>query len=82
MEAAAKRKNIPIQVDCVCSTRGKLTPRWFRYEDEEHQIQIVYIKEILGEKELNYVASINGAFSSCWGRCRGIWDRRRFFILM
>jgi len=47
--------NIPIQLDSVCSTQGTFTPRWFRYEDEEHQICIVKIERIISEKELNFV---------------------------
>lgn len=62
--------NIPIQLDCVCSTQGNITPRWFRYEDEDHQRYTVRIDRILSQKELNFVgikmlqfvctASING----------------------
>jgi hypothetical protein len=47
--------NIPIQLDSVCSTQGTFTPRWFRFEDEENQIQTVKIQRIVSEKELNYV---------------------------
>ena len=47
--------NTPIQLDSVCSTQGEFTPRWFRYEDEEHQLQIVKIERIISEKEMNFV---------------------------
>ena len=47
--------NIPIQLDCVCSTQGNITPRWFRYEDENHKRYTVEIDRILAQKELNFV---------------------------
>ncbi|MBQ8148217.1 MAG: hypothetical protein IJ040_05440 [Lachnospiraceae bacterium] len=44
--------NIPIQVFCVVSTLGDLTPVRFRFEAEDHQIITVEITEILSHKEL------------------------------
>lgn len=48
-------KNVPIQLDNVCDTTGDLRPRWFRFEDEEHQIHLVKIIQIVSHKEINYV---------------------------
>lgn len=47
--------NIPIQLDSVCSTKGDFTPRWFRYENKEHQIERIVIEKILSHKEINFV---------------------------
>lgn len=47
--------NMPIQLDSVCSTKGEFTPRWFRYENKEHQIEKVTIEKILSYKEINFV---------------------------
>ena len=44
--------NIPIQVFCVVSTMGDLTPVRFRFESEDHRIITVEITEILSHKEL------------------------------
>lgn len=44
--------NIPIQVFCVVSTMGDLTPVRFRFESEDHRIITVEIAEILSHKEL------------------------------
>lgn len=49
------KSNIPIQLDCLCSTQGNITPRWFRYEDENHQRYTVSIDKVLSQKELNFV---------------------------
>lgn len=43
--------NIPIQLFCVVSTLGDLTPVRFRYETAEHEIITVHISEILARKE-------------------------------
>ncbi len=50
-----EKQNVPIQLDSVFSTQGAVTPRWFRYEDEEHQIHTVKIERIISEKEIQYV---------------------------
>ena len=47
--------NMPIQLDSVFSTQGTVTPRWFRYEDEEHRVNTIQIERILSEKEIQYV---------------------------
>lgn len=41
----------PIQTLCIVSTLGEIRPVWFRYEDEEHNIIKVDIREILSQKE-------------------------------
>lgn len=59
--------NIPIQLFCVVSTIGDLTPVRFKYETEEHQIMTVHISEILshketrlaGTKEITYTCTAN-----------------------
>lgn len=43
--------NIPIQLFCVVSTIGDLTPVRFKYETEEHRIITVQISEVLSQKE-------------------------------
>lgn len=47
--------NIPIQLEAVCSTKGDFTPRWFRYENKEHQIERIVVEKILSQKEINFV---------------------------
>lgn len=49
--------NIPIQVFCVVSTIGDLTPVRFRYEAEDHRILTVPITEILCQKETKSAGS-------------------------
>jgi len=53
--ASADTINTPIQLDSVCSTQGMITPRWFRFEDEEHSIHTVKIEKIFSHKEINFV---------------------------
>ena len=48
-------KNIPIQLCNVCNTTGDLMPRWFRFEDEEHQIHTIKVVQIASHKEINFV---------------------------
>ena len=48
-------KNIPIQLCNICNTKGDITPRWFRFEDEEHCIHTIKILSIVSHKEINYV---------------------------
>jgi hypothetical protein len=43
--------NVPIQLYCVISTMGDLTPILFKYEDTEHNIVSVKIDEIISHKE-------------------------------
>lgn len=43
--------NIPIQVFCVVSTIGDLTPVRFKYETDEHQIITIFISEVISHKE-------------------------------
>ena len=47
--------NIPIQVFCMVDTNGKLHPLKFRYENEEHLIETVFIDEIISRDEKHYV---------------------------
>ncbi len=46
-----RKFNIPIQLFCVVSTMGDLTPVRFKYETPEHQIITVPVLEILAQKE-------------------------------
>lgn len=43
--------NIPIQVFCVVSTVGDLTPIRFKYETKEHEIITVHIHEVVNHME-------------------------------
>lgn len=47
--------NIPIQLVSVCSTLGDITPRWFRYEDEERLIIKVQISEVVTQNNISFV---------------------------
>ena len=53
-------KNIPIQLCNVCNTTGDLMPRWFRFEDEEHQIHTIKVVQIVSHKEINFVGEYYG----------------------
>lgn len=55
MEAERETVNVPVQLECVCSTRGDLMPRWFRFEDGAHQICTVRIESVLAHKGIEYV---------------------------
>ena len=49
--------NFPIQLFCVVSTQGELTPLQFRYEDEEHTIHTVRIHRVLSHKSVQHAGS-------------------------
>lgn len=52
--------NYPIQLFCVVSTLGDMTPIKFRYEDPEHHLITVQIDAVHSHKEI------------CTGGCRAI----------
>ena len=59
--------NIPIQLVSACSTLGQITPLWFRYENEEHQIVTVKIQQVVSSKEekhcgMDYISYV------CWAQ--------------
>lgn len=55
MEKNGDKVNIPVQLVSVFSTLGDITPRWFRYEEEDLGIVRVDIGEIIAVKEINFV---------------------------
>lgn len=55
MEQKTDKVNIPVQLVSVFSTLGEITPKWFRYEEEEHGVVKVDIDEIVSFKEINFV---------------------------
>lgn len=55
MDKKTDKVNIPVQLVSVFSTLGDITPRWFRYEEEDHGIVKVDISEIVSVKEINFV---------------------------
>ena len=59
--------NIPIQLVSACSTLGQITPLWFRYENEEHQMVTVKIQQVVSSKEekhcgMDYISYV------CWAQ--------------
>ena len=59
--------NIPIQLVSACSTLGQITPLWFRYENEEHQIVTVKIQQVVSSMEekhcgMDYISYV------CWAQ--------------
>ena len=59
--------NIPVQMLAVTDRSGKLTPLWFRYENEEHQIVTVKIQQVVSSKEekhcgMDYISYV------CWAQ--------------
>ncbi len=48
-------KNIPIQLCNICSTQGEITPRWFRFEDEAHEIHTIHVTQIISQKDIDFV---------------------------
>lgn len=44
-----------IDVICVYDTGGNVRPLRFRFEDSEHQLHVIYIDEIIYEKNTEYV---------------------------
>lgn len=55
MDKKQEYANVPIQLDNICSTQGEISPRWFRFEDEDHIIHIVKIQKIISRKDINFV---------------------------
>ena len=49
--------HFPVQLFCVVSTLGDMTPIQFRYEDEEHRINTVRITQVLSHKETQYAGT-------------------------
>lgn len=49
--------SFPIQLFCVVSTLGELTPIRFRYEDEEHRITTVQITQVYARKETQFAGT-------------------------
>ena len=47
--------NTPVQMLSVCDVDGRLRPLRFRYEDGQHQLQTVQVREVLVARELSYV---------------------------
>ena len=47
--------NVPVQMCDICSIHGEFTPRWFRFEDEEHLIHTIRVLAVVSKKELNFV---------------------------
>lgn len=69
--------NIPIQLVSVCSTLGNITPKWFRYEEQEHQIIKVEISEVVTQNDINFVG-IKMIQYICKAK---IYDKERLFEL-
>ncbi|MCR4807430.1 MAG: hypothetical protein K5857_07110 [Lachnospiraceae bacterium] len=44
--------NYPIQMICVISTLGDITPIRFRYENTEHEIITINVDEVHSKKEM------------------------------
>ncbi len=44
-----------VEMICVCGSDGTLRPLRFRYEDEQHCLQVVNIAEVVSCKEICYV---------------------------
>lgn len=62
--------NIPIQLVSACSTQGNITPLWFRYENESHQVETIRIEQIVSSKEerhcgMDYIGYV------CWTELEG-----------
>lgn len=43
--------NIPVQMMAVTDRDGKITPMWFRYEDEEHHVEKVSVEKTISRDE-------------------------------
>lgn len=43
--------NIPIQMLAITDRNGRLTPLWFRFETEEHQIEKIGIEKTISRDE-------------------------------
>lgn len=69
--------NIPIQMFCVCSTIGDITPVRFRFESEDHGIETVKINRIIALKESRY-NGINELHYTCEASMQNI---SKFFTI-
>lgn len=45
----------PVDVICMCSANGDITPLRLRMEDEDHELLRIDIEEILSSKPIQYV---------------------------
>lgn len=43
--------NIPIQMMAVTDRDGRITPMWFRFEDEEHHVEKVTVEKTISRDE-------------------------------
>lgn len=70
--------NIPIQMICICSTMGELTPVRFRYESDNHLIETISVTDILSHKETVY----NGIKEIQYTCRANISNRSHMFIIV
>lgn len=50
-----ERENWPIQVIVHCDAGGELKPLRFRYEDEEHGLHTVHIRQVTDVRKVEFV---------------------------
>lgn len=67
--------NIPIQMFCAVDTTGKITPIRFRYETEDHSIEMVQIENTISRDEKNYAGIREKQFI-----CTAIVEKRRTIL--
>lgn len=67
--------NIPIQMFCAVDTTGKITPIRFRYEAEDHSIEMVQIENTISRDEKNYAGIREKQFI-----CTAIVEKRRTIL--
>ncbi len=50
-----EQRNLPVQVIAHCTAEGELLPLRFRYEDEEHCLHTVRVREVTDRRRVEYV---------------------------
>lgn len=70
--------NIPIQMICICSTMGELTPVKFRLESSVHHIETITVTNVLAHKETVY----NGIKEIQYTCRANIFNSDRLFIII
>lgn len=50
-----RRNNLPVQMLSSCAADGTMQPLRFRFEDSEHMLHTVHVREVLDTRRVEFV---------------------------
>lgn len=70
--------NIPVQMASITDRDGKITPLWFRFENEEHVIEKIEIEQVLSRESPSIIGIHDKKFicSAIFGDMRHVVEIR------